>query len=112
MTRFFITILIVAVLVNALVRAGTVALNYYELKDEAQQIARFGSKASEADLENDVHAKAMELNVPLEEEGILVSRDGSRTHIEVSYVEEVELFPRFRYPMNLSFTVEALSSLP
>lgn len=89
-----------------------VAVDYYELKDEAQQLALFGAKASETELSAQVFQKAVELDVPLEPGDILVSRAGSRTQIEVYYTEQVELFPRFVYPVDLSFVVEAFSALP
>ena len=69
-----------------------VAMDYYELKDEAQQIARFGRRTSEAELSDRVFAKATELEVPLEQSDIVVSRTGTRTQIEVFYREDVELF--------------------
>jgi hypothetical protein len=109
--RTVITLLIVAAALNALVRAGMVAVDYYELRDEAQQIARFGSRVSEAELSDQILEKAMELELPVEQKDILVSRSGSRTQVEVSYRQDVELFPRFIYPVDLSFAVEALSGL-
>jgi hypothetical protein len=48
----------------------------------------------------------------VEQEDILVSRSGSRTQVEVSYTQDVELFPRFIYPVDLSFAVEAFTDLP
>jgi hypothetical protein len=45
--------------------------------------------------------------VPLEEDGLTVSREGGRTVADVAYSESVEVFPRFFYPVEFSFTAEA-----
>ena len=38
---------------------------------------------------------------------VMVRREGARTVADVSYTDTVELFPRFSYPVNFSFTAEA-----
>jgi hypothetical protein len=110
--RTVITVLIVAALLNAVARAGMTAIDYYELKDEAQQLALFGRTSTEEQLADQVYEKAMELDVPVQRPDIVVNRRGSRTQIDVYYAEEVELFPRYMYPVDLSFTVEAFSAFP
>lgn len=112
MIRTAITILIVAAALNAVVRAGMTAVDYYELKDEAQQLALFGAKSTDEELADQVYEKALALDVPVQRPDIVVTRRGSRTQIEVYYAEQVELFPRYMHPVDLSFTVEAFSAFP
>jgi hypothetical protein len=47
--------------------------------------------------------------IPIVEEQIVVTRDGSKTLIEAKYEHPVEYFPRQKYPLKLSFTVEGLN---
>jgi hypothetical protein len=110
--RTVITFAIVVALLNAIARVGMAAVDYYELKDEAQQLALFGRKSSEEQLADQVFEKATDLDVPVQRPDIVVTREGSRTRVEVYYTEGLELFPRFVYPVDLSFTVEAFSAFP
>jgi hypothetical protein len=103
-----IKIAILLVAANAIVRAGNVALHYYQLKDEAQQIATFGGAHSESDLHDQILKKAEQLDVPLQPEDLSVRRDGNETVVEAAYTEPVEIVPKYyTYPANLTFTVNA-----
>ena len=104
-----ITVVIVGVLLNALVRTGVVAWKYFQLKDEAQQIVLFGGKAPAAELSRQIVRTAGELQVPLEPQDVSVSRNGARTTAEVFYTQPIELFPNYVYPVDLSFFVETFS---
>jgi hypothetical protein len=104
-----IKLLIAAAILHAVVRAGVSAVSYYELKDSSQQMLVFGGEVTEEELAEGILAKASELALPLDPENLAVHRDGVRTVAEASYVDAVELLPRYRVPINYSFRVEALS---
>lgn len=105
--RTIIKLAIALALANAVVRAGLVAMAYYQLKDAAQQEATWGGRISTAELARHVIEKAAELDVPLEAEGVSASRSDNLTVIRVDYTQPVELFPSFIYPVDLAFEVEA-----
>ncbi len=105
--KSLIKILIAVVIVNALYRCGTVALAYYQLKDEAQQMVLFSQGQTVSELSQQILDEAAKRSVPLQEEGLTVRREGARTVAEAAYTQSVELFPRYFYPVKLSFTVEA-----
>lgn len=102
-----IKIVIALALANAVVRTGLVALDYYQLKDAAQQELTFGERVPQADIVNRVYAKAEELEIPLGPESVEFDRDQDRTIMSVSYTQPIELFPSYIYPAELSFRVEA-----
>ena len=102
-----IKLVIAAVLANAAYRGGTVFLKYYQFKDETQQMILFGQGQPVAQLEQQILGEAEKRDVPLDEDGVEVSREGARTLAEVSYTESIELFPQFFYPMDFSFSAEA-----
>jgi hypothetical protein len=104
-----IKLLVAAAILHAVYRAGMSAATYYELKDASQQMLVFGGSATPAQLQESILAKAEELAVPLAPENVIVQREGVRTTAEASYTDPVELFPRYRYPFNYSFRVEAFS---
>lgn len=92
--------------VNAMARTGSVYWSHYQLKDEAQQLAVFGYQTPTNVLHNLTVAKAAELQIPVREEAISVTRDGTITVIQASYEHPLEYFPNQTYPLKLSFSVE------
>src|SRR6185503_3438069 len=102
-----IKLIIAAVLVNAAYRSGSVFLKYYQYKDETQQMILFGQAETIPALTSQILAEAMKRDVPLNEDGITVTRQGMRTVAEVAYTEAVEVFPRYVYPVAFSFNAEA-----
>ena len=83
-------LLIVAAILNAAARAGYAAVRYYELKDETEQLIRFGTTQTSSQLHEKIVAKAKELNLPVEAEGADVHRDGVRTIARVAYTQPIE----------------------
>jgi hypothetical protein len=105
--------LIVAVLVlNAAVRGGLAMWQYYQFKDAAQQIVLFGQRADPGEIQAKIVAKATELSVPLTADDVKISRDATRTIAEGSYIQPVQFFPNYPYPMKFTFLVDAVSLAP
>jgi hypothetical protein len=107
--KTIIKLLIAAALINAAVRGGMAAFTYYQFKDRTEQLVIFGAEAPPQELQNQILETAMELEIPLDPENIIVERDGIRTRAEASYVQPVEFFPSYTYPINFSFRVEGFS---
>ena len=109
MIRTIFTTAIVVVLLNAVGHAGMAAWRHFQLRDQAEQLVLFGGATPTADIAAQIAQIAEELEVPVAPEDIVVTRQGPRTIAEAYYTMPVELFPRFFYPVNLSFMVEAFS---
>jgi hypothetical protein len=105
-------VVVALIVLNAVFRTGVVAWDYYELRDEAQQLVVFGAGMSSVDLHNRILIKARELQVPLQSEDLTVRRDGQRTIVEARYTQPIEYFPNHAYPAELSFAVDAFSMQP
>ena len=112
MIKTILKIAVALFVVNAVFRAGVVAWDYYELRDEAQQLIVFGAGMSTMGVHDRILMKAMELQVPLQAENLTVRRDGQRTFVEARYTQPVEYFPNWLYPTELSFAVNAFSMQP
>jgi hypothetical protein len=91
----FTTAIIIAFL-NAIGHAGMAAWRHFQVRDQAE-------------LEHQIAQIAEEFEVPVAPEDIVVSRLGARTIAEAYYTMPIELFPRFFYPVDLSFTVESFA---
>ena len=74
--KTLIKLIVAAVVVNATYRCGSVALKYYQFKDETQQMILFGQAASVTDLTRQILGEAMKREVPLDEEGVEVIARG------------------------------------
>jgi hypothetical protein len=105
--KTLIKLIIAAVIVNAAFRGGSAFLKYYQFKDETEQMILFGQAEPVAELTTQILGEAMKRDVPLDDDDVMVTREGGRTLAEVSYTENVEFFPRFFYPVNFSFNAEA-----
>jgi len=107
--RALVRLLVVLALLNAVVHAGLVAFTYFQFRDASQNIVLFGHRASPEELHGQILDRAKDLSVPIVAADLTVERTGVRTVAVATYTEQVELFPRFTYPVPLSFSVDALS---
>jgi hypothetical protein len=105
-------LLIVGMLVNAVLRGGMAAWSYYELKDATTQLLTFGSRSTTSSLRATIIKKAVDLELPLLAENVVVHRQGVRTWAEASYIETLELFPNYPYKMKFSLAVDTYSLNP
>ena len=109
MIKTVISVLLTLAILNATARMGQAALGYYQLKDEAQQLITFGARNTPAELQQRILLHAEELELLLEPDGVIVSRDGERTYADVYYTQPVEVFPNVTVPVELSFSVDSFA---
>jgi hypothetical protein len=107
--KTIIKLLIAAVILNAVARGAMAAWTYYQFRDKAEQLVIFGARSTPEQLHDQIVETAAELNVPVAPENITVEREGARTRAEAAYVQPVEFFPSYTYPVNFSFRVEGFS---
>jgi len=107
--KTILSILFVAIVMNAVGRIGYAVWDYYQLKDEAERQIMFGARSSTEEIRDRILAKADELEVPLEFKDLYVARGNQRTFVDAFYVQPVEVFPQLTYPMELSFSVDAFT---
>jgi len=101
-----IRVAVAVAVINATVRVGLAYWAFYQLKDEAEKTAVFGARQPEWALQQAVLEKADELLLPVNEDQVVVTRNGFRTIIETNYVQPIEYFPHRSYPMKFEFQVE------
>jgi hypothetical protein len=102
--------LVIAILIlNAAVRGALAMYQYYQFKDAAQQVVLFGQRADLEEIQANIVAKATGLGVPMRLDDVKVSRDTTRTTAQGSYVQTVQFFPNYPYPVKFTFVVDALA---
>jgi hypothetical protein len=104
-----ISVLITLAVLNACARIGVAAFNYFQLKDEAEQVILFGSRSSTEQLHDRILEYAGELELPLYSEDLYVTREDDRTYVDAYYTQPVEVFPGVVVPVELSFSVDTIA---
>jgi hypothetical protein len=102
-----IKLLVAALIVNATARLGLSAWTQYQFRDSVQELVLFGSSETPADLKKEIIEEAADQGVPVADDDVLVDREGMLTTAQATYVDEIELFPRYVYPMTWTFKVDA-----
>lgn len=102
-----IKLLVAALIVNATARLGLSAWTQYQFRDSVQELVLFGSAETPAELKKEIIEEAADQGVPVADDDVLVDREGMLTTAQATYVDEIELFPRYVYPMTWTFKVDA-----
>ena len=104
-------IAIVLAVLNAAARGAMAAWTYYEFKDATEQFLVVDTRSTTAELADAILAKAADLNLVVVPEDVAVRREGPRTWASAAWVQFVEFFPTYAYPIRFSFTVESTNPL-
>ena len=105
--KTLIKLLSAAAIVNATARLAMSAWTQYQFRDSVQEMVLFGATETPAELKKEIMEEAAEQGVPVADEDVVVNREGMLTTAEATYVDEIELFPRYVYPMTWTFKVDA-----
>jgi hypothetical protein len=103
--KFLITLLIL----NAAARGAYAAWQHYQFEDSTRALVLFGSGTTPEDLHDQILELGEGYGLSVFPEDVNVQRTGTRTSAQVAYTQPVELLPRFYYPLDLDFTVEAFA---
>jgi len=110
--KTILKLLIVVAILNACFQGARAAWGYYQFKDGSQQAILFAGDASIGQLQQEILRRGKELEIPVDVQNITVTQDGQRTTVEVAYTQPVEFVPRYEYPVQFSFRVDALAVNP
>jgi hypothetical protein len=101
-----IRLIIVALVVHALWKGTPVYWRYIQFQDQVKETARFAGARSEQEILERVVALAADRGIALTRESIAVHKRLDYTAIELAYVENVEVLPRYHYPWEFTISVE------
>jgi hypothetical protein len=110
--KTIIKLLIAAAILNAVGRCSIAAWHYYQFKDETQLLVTHGGTVPVNTLSNQILDKAMAMALPVLPENVDVQRVDNRTLATVKYSQDVEVFPRYKYPVTFQFAVDAVYVKP
>lgn len=104
--RTLVKLVIAAMILNAAGRYGLSAWTHYNFRDSVQQTLLFGDNASPAELANEIMREAERQEVPLDPDELNVQQNGGVVTATATYVDRIELFPRYIYPKTWEFDIE------
>jgi hypothetical protein len=107
--KTIISVAITLVILNACARVGVATFNYFQLKDEAEQVILFGARNTTQQLHNRILEYAEGLEIPLYSEDLYVTREDDRTYVDAYYTQPVEVFPGIVVPVDMSFSVDTIA---
>jgi hypothetical protein len=110
--KTIIKLLIAAAILNAVGRCGLAAWHYYQFKDETQLLVTHGGTVPVNTLHDQIVDKAAAMALPVVPENVDVQRADNKTLATVKYSQQVEVFPRYKYPVTFEFAVDAVYVKP
>lgn len=107
MLKLILKLAVVALVVNAAWRLGSVYLQYYRFQDAATETAQFAGDRPANDLKARMVALAVQYDVPLDEDAVSIRKNElNHTIIDASYQKPVDLFPGYTRQWPFSIHVD------
>jgi hypothetical protein len=93
---------------------GVSYYHFYVFEDAVREMVQLGGSEAEDALAAQAAKLAADSQVPLKAEDISVRKEAGQLVVEASYVDRVEVLPRYRYPFThrLRVSVRVLAGLP
>ena len=107
--KVIIKLIIAALIIHATWRAGVVYLRHYGFKDDVTQVAQFGTNQTDNELRIGVLDAARRRDIELHGDVVNVQRRNHHIIIDASYLEQVEIAPRYFYPWDAKLHVDVLT---
>jgi hypothetical protein len=107
-----VKLLIVLAILHAGWRAIPVYWSYVKFKDEVTELARFSAGRPVKEIRELVLESAQRLEVPLDPEVVAISKDKNSTTIDASYVQPVEILPKYFYDWSFDVNVDVVHARP
>jgi hypothetical protein len=98
-------LIVVALIANALWRAGSAYTTFYRFKDSIYEAAMQGT--TEADLKQKVVELAHTYDLPLTAEDLTVTREVQHVSVKTSYTSPVAVLPGYEYQWPFTVDVDA-----
>ena len=104
--KTLIKLLVAAAVFNAAARYGLSAWTHYAFRDSVEQMLLFGADSSPRELVEAIVAEAERQDVAIDRDSIELERQQNVDRVTATYVDAIELFPRYVYPRTWDFSVE------
>jgi hypothetical protein len=107
-----INLAIVLAIVHAAYRAVPAYWRYVQFRDEVSEVARFSGGRTEKEIRDRVAEMIDRHQVPLDPAEVSIEPGRSSTAIDASYVQPVELLPKYFYKWKFDVKVDQMHIRP
>jgi hypothetical protein len=104
--KTLLKLLVVAAVVNGAYRFGMAEYRFSQLKNSTRSVLVLGTNTPIEELKDQILRKAGDLRLPVSQEQVSLRRENVRTTAAVSYQQDIEVFPGYKYPRDYTFTDE------
>ena len=104
--KTLLKLLVVVAVLNAAYRFGMAEYRFSQLKETTKSVLVLGTNTPVEELRDQILRRAGDLELPVPADNVVMAREGVRTSAKVSYHEEIEIFPGYRFPRDYSFSEE------
>ncbi len=109
MIKLAIKLAFVALLANAAWRVGSAYASYYKFKDAVHETTLYGPDKTDAQLRTRIAELAREYDLAIAEDSFTISRQMNHTVVDGTFVQPVEVLPRYKYPWTFTWHVDTLT---
>ena len=107
--KTLLKLLVVLAVVNGAYRFGMAEYHFSTFKDSTRSILVLGTQSPVETLREQILKRAADLKLPVVPDSVTVTREGVRTTANVSYHQDVEVFPGYKYPRDYSMSEEIVA---
>ena len=104
--KTLLKLIIVVIVLNGAYRFGMSEYRFSQLKDSTRSMLVLGTNAPIEQLTEQILKRSSELALPVYENRVTVTREGVRTTATVSYRQDIEVFPGYKYSKDYTFSEE------
>jgi hypothetical protein len=112
MIKRLIQLAILLAIANAAYRAIPVYLRHVQFRDALAEVARFSGGQSEEQVRGRVAQVVIDSKVPIDPDTIAIGHEASKTAIQASYVEPIELLPSYFYQWKFDINLDVIHVRP
>ena len=109
--KTIIKLAVAALFLNGMWQLGTTYWTFYEFKDAVQDAADFSADKSRTQIEDRVRELADRHDIHLDADSLSVRKERTHTYIDASYVQTIELVPRYPYPWRFKVSVDGWTNV-
>jgi hypothetical protein len=106
MIRTIIRLAVFALILNAAARVALAYVDFARFKDQLVQVARSLRDRPDDEIVDGVMDLGVSLEIPLDRNSVRVRREPNHTYIDVTYTEQLRLFPNATYPWTFNVTAD------
>jgi len=107
--KTLVKLLVLGAVLLATYRVGSVYWDHYQFEDQIKELAQFTDRNHAQELPGKILDLAQKLNIPLDADGLSVTREQRKVMVDATYVRTVELLPRVSRNWEFSVHVTVLT---